>query len=46
MSEEVTREVQTWDPIEWLDRIINGEQTIRYKKYRKTADIISWFQTT
>lgn len=27
MSEEVTREVQTWDPIEWLDRIINGEQT-------------------
>ena len=27
MSEEVKREVQTWDPIEWLDRIINGEQT-------------------
>ena len=27
MSEEVKREVQTWDPVEWLDRIINGEQT-------------------
>lgn len=24
---EVLREVKTWDPVEWLDRIINGEQT-------------------
>lgn len=27
MSEEVKREVQEWDPVEWLDRILNGEQT-------------------
>ena len=27
MIEEVTREVKEWDPVEWLDRIINGEQT-------------------
>lgn len=27
MIEEVAREVKEWDPVEWLDRIINGEQT-------------------
>lgn len=28
MSEEIVkREVKDWDPVEWLDRIINGEQT-------------------
>lgn len=27
MIEEVTREVKEWDPVVWLDRIINGEQT-------------------
>lgn len=27
MSDEITRQPIEWDPIEWLDRIINGEQT-------------------
>lgn len=27
MSEEVSREVKVWEPVDWLDRIINGEQT-------------------
>lgn len=27
MSEVINHEIKDWDPIEWLDRIINGEQT-------------------
>lgn len=51
MSKEVLREVKEWDPVEWLDRIINGEQTYTLQEvpdnaghYRLVPDAVETIQ--
>ena len=51
MSDEVKRNVTEWDPVEWLDRIINGEQTYTLQEvpgnsghYRLVPDAVQEIQ--
>lgn len=51
MSEEITRNPTEWEPLEWLDRIINGDQTYTLQEvqgnsghYRLVPDTVEVIQ--